>query len=487
MYKEQESQVNVFQFAAPWGGRLDPENRWVKLAEIIPWGEIEKEYASKFTSFKGNVAKPARLAFGALVVQAKLDMRDRECADTIAENMYIQYFLGFSEFQPHPPVSASTFVYFRKRITAQGIARINDILCGIEEAEKDDRDPPDDGGDNDGTLILDATCAPQDIKFPTDVTLLNEAREKLEMYIGKVFKPFRGALTKPKMDREKARKAFLDIVKGRKWKANQMRSAVGRQLKYVRRDLESLDRLLALPGHGELKDTEKAKLATIRVLYAQQEHMFRTRTHRVDDRIVSISQSHVRPIIRGKAGCNCEFGAKISISVKNGYSFVDRLAWDNFSEGSLLQEQCLGYYRRFGCWPERILADKAYRTQDNHRFCKEKHIAMIGPKLGRPPKDVDPRERDKWIKESGERNEVESKFGVSKRRYGLDLILCKLKETSETEIMLQFIVMNAEHRIRVEERKRRKRLQQAKKRQLKQRIIAIVETVQPRENYCFAG
>jgi hypothetical protein len=58
MYKEQESQVNVFQFAAPWGGRLDPENRWVKLAEIIPWGEIEKEYASKFTSFKGNVAKP---------------------------------------------------------------------------------------------------------------------------------------------------------------------------------------------------------------------------------------------------------------------------------------------------------------------------------------------------------------------------------------------------------------------------------------------
>ena len=77
-------------------------------------------------------------------------------------------FLGFSEFQPHPPVSASTFVYFRKRITAKGIARINDILCGIEEAEKDDRDPPDEGGDNDGTLILDATCAPQDIKFPTD-------------------------------------------------------------------------------------------------------------------------------------------------------------------------------------------------------------------------------------------------------------------------------------------------------------------------------
>jgi hypothetical protein len=80
---------------------------------------------------------------------------------------------------------------------------------------------------------------------------------------------------------------------------------------------------------------------------------------------------------------------------------------------------------------------------------------MIGPKLGRPPKDVDPKERDRWIKESGERNEVEGKIGVSKRRYGLELIMCKLQETSETEIMMQFVVMNASHRIRTAETAKR--------------------------------
>ena len=91
MYKEQESQVSVFEFQMPWGGHLNPENRWIKLAEIMPWQEIEEEYASKFNSFKGNVAKPARLAFGTLFVQAKMDLRDRECAELIAENPYIQY------------------------------------------------------------------------------------------------------------------------------------------------------------------------------------------------------------------------------------------------------------------------------------------------------------------------------------------------------------------------------------------------------------
>jgi hypothetical protein len=455
VYQEQENQVSIYEFLTPWNGHLNPNNRWIKLAKIIPWEEIEKEYASKFTSFKGNVAKPARLAFGSLFVQAMLDLRDRECAESIAENPYIQYFLGFSEFQSNPPVSASTFVYFRKRIKAEGMSRINDILCGIDKDDDNHQDPPEEGGDNGGTLILDATCAPQDIRYPTDLTLLNEAREILERYITKVFQPFRGQFKKPKMDLKNARRSFLSIVKQRKWKHNQMRNAIRKQLKYVRLNLKSLDQLLSTPGHGELSELEQTKLATIRLLYLQQAHMLKKGEHRVADRIVSISQPHIRPIVRGKAGHNVEFGAKISISVKDGYAYVDKIGWDNFSEGNLLIEQCNAYFRRFGCWPERILADKAYRTRENQRFCKSKHIAMIGPKLGRPPKNVDVKERDSWIKESGERNEVESKFGVSKRRYGLDLIMCKLQETSETEIMMQFMVMNAAHRIRVENKQKK--------------------------------
>jgi len=77
---------------------------------------------------------------------------------------------------------------------------------------------------------------------------------------------------------------------------------------------------------------------------------------------------------------------------------------------------------------------------------------MIGPKLGRPRKDV-----------AGERNEVESKFGITKRRYGLALIMCKLQETSETEIMMQFMVMNAAHRIRVADKLKRQQTETVQK------------------------
>ena len=112
-----------------------------------------------------------------------LDLRDRECAETIAENPYIQCFLGFSEFQPTPPVSASTFVYFRKRIKAEGKARINDILCGISKDDDNPQDPPEESGENDGTLILNATCALQDIRYPTDLTFLNGTREMLDCFI----------------------------------------------------------------------------------------------------------------------------------------------------------------------------------------------------------------------------------------------------------------------------------------------------------------
>ncbi len=60
--------------------------------------------------------------------------------------------------------------------------------------------------------------------------------------------------------------------------------------------------------------------------------MYVQRTQRIDDRIVSISQPHVRPIKRGKAGRDTEFGAKLSLSVVDGFSFVDRLSWDNYNE-----------------------------------------------------------------------------------------------------------------------------------------------------------
>lgn len=108
----------------------------------------------------------------------------------------------------------------------------------------------------------------------------------------------------------------------------------------------------------------------INELYRQQEIMYKTKEHSIEDRIVSISQPHVRPIVRGKAGADTEFGAKVAISLADGYSYIEKISWDNFNEGITLIESVERFKERFGYYPKVVLADKIYRNRDNLKYCK---------------------------------------------------------------------------------------------------------------------
>jgi hypothetical protein len=176
--------------------------------------------------------------------------------------------------------------------------------------------------------------------------------------------------------------------------------------------------------------------------------MVANNSHRVDDRIVSISQPHVRPIVRGKAGKPTEFGAKLSISVVNGFSFVDRRSWDNYNEGGDLLEQIETFRRRFGCYPESVHVDKIYRTRENRAFCKKHGIRMSGPSLGRKPLHVSAADKKQAAADEAIRNQVEGKFGQAKRRFSLGRIMTKLASTSAAQISLSFLVMNLERALR---------------------------------------
>ena len=177
--------------------------------------------------------------------------------------------------------------------------------------------------------------------------------------------------------------------------------------------------------------------------------MHDTRSHRVEDRIVSISQPHVRPIVRGKAKANVEFGAKVAVSMVDGYARIDHVQWDTFNEGQLLQESVEAYRERYGCYPEAVLADKLYRTRVNLQYCRERGIRLSGPRLGRPSKAEQVMHKRVERQDSAERNAIEGKFGEGKRRYGLDRIRARLAGTSLTVISLQMLVMNLERWLRV--------------------------------------
>jgi IS5 family transposase len=230
-----------------------------------------------------------------------------------------------------------------------------------------------------------------------------------------------------------------------------IRQATRQQLAFLRRTLKQIDFLLdnsqALPL-AQLSRRLYRNLLVCREVYRQQLHMYQSNTRRIDDRIVSISQPHVRPIKRGKAGRDTEFGAKLSLSVIGGFSFVDRLSWDNYNESLDLAEQIETFRRRFGFYPESVHADKIYRTRANRAYCKQHGIRLSGPPLGRRPQTVSADEKKQTIADEAIRNTVEGKFGQGKRRFGLGRVMAKLASTSAAQISLTFLVMNLELALR---------------------------------------
>ncbi len=120
MYKPvDKSQGTFFDFNQSMGLHMNPNNRWIKMAELIPWDEFETKYAELFPSSVGNVAKPVQMALGALIIQTKFQFSDRELVDQITENPYLQFFIGLPGYQEEKPFDASTLVDFRKRISAE--------------------------------------------------------------------------------------------------------------------------------------------------------------------------------------------------------------------------------------------------------------------------------------------------------------------------------------------------------------------------------
>lgn len=208
---------------------------------------------------------------------------------------------------------------------------------------------------------------------------------------------------------------------------------------------------ISQPHHFALDKTQYKNLLVINEVLHQQQWMYDHREYKIENRIVSISQHHVRPIKRGKANASTEFGAKLSASLVDGYCFLDRLDWNNFNESVDLIEQIHSYKSRFRFYPSSVHADQIYRNRKNIKFCKEHGIRLSEPPLGRPPKDLSKRAASRKVARQDEidRIPIEGKFGQAKRRFSLSRIMCKLAKTSETAIAVVFLVMNLEKWLKV--------------------------------------
>ena len=292
---------------------------------------------------------------------------------------------------------------------------------------------------NKGTFIMVATCSPSNIRYPQDFSLLNEAREKLEKmidYFHNTYHPYK----KPRTYREVARKVYLALAKQKKRTEKKIRATVRKMLGYVKRDLGYLAEYM---GEGySLPEKFIGLYLTIVELYDQQKFMYDNKVKRVENRIVSISQPYIRPIVRGKVKTPTEFGAKYDVSVdENGHARMEKISFESYNEGSELQDAIDRYKKRAGHYPTRVLVDQIYRTRDNRDYCKERGIEMSGPKLGRPAKEKKKTSKEEY-QDNTDRIVVERFFSRDKHSFGAGLIMTKLSSTTKTSIALSVLAAN---------------------------------------------
>ena len=438
-------------FEFPHGEKLASDNRWVMMAQLIPWSEFEAEYAQNFAQSMGAPAKSFRMALGALIIKEKLGTSDRETVEQIRENPYLQYFIGFSSYSNEIPFDASLLVHFRQRISVNLVNKVNQkMVKKIREAtttksEANKKEPEEPGERPErGKLLLDATCASADITYPTDIGILDRGRMQTEKIVDILYESIKDIChKKPRTYRKKARKDYLAIAKQRRPTQSKKRTAIKKQLQYLKRNLAHIEKLIELGATLQNLSKQQYKLLLVcHEVYRQQTWMYQHKTNRIDDRIVSLTQPHIRPIVRGKAGKATEFGAKLSASSCDGYVFLDRISWDNFNESGDLIAQVEAFKEFTGHYPESVHVDQIYRTRSNRAWCKERGIRMSGPPLGRRSAHVSKATKKQAQEDEKARQAIEGKFGQAKRRFNLDRVMAKLDNTSQTAIGIAFLVMN---------------------------------------------
>jgi IS5 family transposase len=461
---------------------LDKSNRWVILGDTLPWAELEKVYNSKLhNKDKGAGNKPARMIIAAMIIKHKMNLSDEETIKIIQENPYMQYMCGLSELTDQPIFDPSLFVTVRKRITDE---EINEMTVRLLEeqrrrkAEAEQRNGKDDDGDagpkNDsgttkeeckengteedpfakeftdskgrlhkGVLKMDATCANAEVRYPVDVDIIHDGCKVVDRYIHSICKALN--ISDQRTSYKNARRAYLILVKMKKKGGRLVRLTKSYMLSCLDKELKQIVELFVnyTGSKALLAKYEQHILNATFDMYVQQLEMLTNGTHTCANRIISIFQPHIRPIVRGKAKAKVEFGAKIGVSIYEGYSFIDHHSWDAYNENSDLELHTRMFEQRFGCLPATILADKIYMNRNNREYLKVNEIKTYSKPLGRPPKEPRPPEYyENMAKAIGDRNEVEDSFGTGKRIYRADNIRAKLPNTAECWTGMCYFVKN---------------------------------------------
>jgi len=438
MYRSKDRKtLPLFSELFPFGGQLNPDNRWLKIAELIPWEDIETRYMKKFSAI-GRPGADCRLVIGLLLLKHMTGFSDEGILAIVSENPYMQSLCGFDQFVTQPKtknqtiLDPSTLSYARKRLGKEYFAQLERETYEMLIERKIIKGKG---------MLVDATVFPEYIRYPTDTGLLNEAREwtvkqikRLGEAVGKKVRTYC----------RKARKDYLNFSKKKTKSRKLIRKTTKSLLQYLKRNVSQMTSLMEEAGRQGVEIGKKVRdrFTVVRTVLEQHYEMYRRKTNRIEDRIVSLHRPWTRPIVRGKTGDKkVEFGPKASLSSVDGFVFLDHMSSDNFNESARVKPQIEAYEELFGHKPPYVTADKIYGNSENRKMLAEQEIRNAFEPLGRKVRQKNP--ADRWRKQKQrERNRIEGSIGHAKNHFDLDAIKYYLKDGSEIWARLGLLSMN---------------------------------------------
>lgn len=426
------NQLELFEASLPFGGNLNSNNRWIKMAAQVDWEKFEKIYAKTFATI-GRPGKDARLVIGALIVKHKLDISDEEMTQQITENPYLQFFVGLATYHYEPPFDSSTLTHVRKRLGEREFDKFEHAL--IEDLITNKLLEP-------KGLLIDATVCESDITYPTDCGLLNKARQYCVVQIKELSKIVG---TKVRTYCRVAQKEYLNFTKRRQKTQQQIRQMQKSLLQYLRRNIRQMNGLVehSLEKGHVVSANILNNLEIVTNIYEQQQYMYENKVNTIESRIVSFHKPYVRPIVRNKSGKRVEFGPKVSLSHVDGYVFVDHYSTENYNESTTLEQAIENYKNKFSKYPDYISMDQIYGTRENREYLKEKGIASSVTPLGRKKKlEINDKEHRWRMTKQKERNRIEGAIGHVKTKYSLGEVRAKLPETEYSWLRLALLSHN---------------------------------------------
>lgn len=350
----QPSQIDNRQediFRGRLSSELNPKNELLVLSRLIPWKDLEVEFADLYqsnSSVGGQPPKPIRLMIGILLLQHLHNLSDEQVVRGWVENPYWQHFCGYDFLQWNFPINPSSLTRFRNRL---GAARLEKILSlTVSVAVKSEAVAVKDLK----KVIVDTTVMPKNIEFPTDSKLYDKARKRLVKLATKSGIELRqnyNLITKTLLRKISGYLHSKQMKRARR-SIKHLKTIVGRVVRDVERKIKI---------NPEQKIREN--LAEIFSPILNQTRQLLLQEKNSKNKIYSLHEPDVACISKGKARQRYEFGCKVSVTTthKQGLVICSEALLGNPYDGHTLKPALESSERITGVEIESAFVDKGYK------------------------------------------------------------------------------------------------------------------------------